>query len=133
MPDMEQEREPVVAPMSAVANALVALHKEQFGRGPTRARAHFAGPDTLVCILQDALLPAEQAMVQMGESRRVQESRMWFQVATSQRFIDVVEGILGRRVFSFASATDPDRAVVMEIFIFHPDGDGGRNGSGRVH
>ena len=77
--------------LSAVSTALVALHKEQFGRGPTRARSNFAGPDTLVCILHDALLPAERAMVEMGESQRVLESRTWFQVATAQRFIDTVE------------------------------------------
>jgi uncharacterized protein YbcI len=54
-------------PLVAVANAMIALHKEQFGRGPRKARADFAGPDTLVCVLHDALLPAERAMVDMGE------------------------------------------------------------------
>lgn len=132
MSGTEAEHEPVVAPLNAVSTALVALHKEQFGRGPTRARSHFAGPDVLVCILRDALLPAEQAMVDMGESQRVRESRMWFQVATSQRFIAVVEGIVKRSVFSFASATDPDRGVVMEIFVFEPEAVGGENGSGSV-
>jgi uncharacterized protein YbcI len=99
---------------------MVALHKEQFGRGPTRARSHFAGPDTLVCIMDDALLPAERAMVEMGEAQRVRESRMWFQVATSQRFIETVEELVARPVYSFASATDPERGVVMEVFVFEP-------------
>jgi uncharacterized protein YbcI len=133
MPDTEAGREPVIAPMNAVSNALVALHKEQFGRGPTRARSHFAGPDTLVCVLEDALLPAEQAMVEMGESQRVRESRMWFQVATSKRFIEVVEGIVQRSVFAFASASDPERAVVMEIFVFEPEAARDGNGSGSLH
>jgi uncharacterized protein YbcI len=133
MSGTEAGHETVVAPLNAVSTALVALHKEQFGRGPTRARSHFAGPDTLVCVLRDALLPAEQAMVDMGESQRVRESRMWFQVATAQRFITVVEGIVHRQVFSFASASDPDRGVVMEIFVFEPEAAGGENGSGSVH
>src|SRR3954454_540896 len=51
------------SPLSRVANAMVALHKEQFGRGPTRARATYAGDNTLVCTLEDALLPAERTMV----------------------------------------------------------------------
>ena len=106
--------------LSAVSTALVALHKEQFGRGPTRARSNFAGPDTLVCILHDALLPAERAMVEMGESQRVLESRTWFQVATAQRFIDTVEPIIDRTVVSFASATDPENGVVMEVFVLAP-------------
>jgi len=41
---------------AAISNAMVKLHKEQFGRGPTRARTHFAGPDALVCVLEDVLL-----------------------------------------------------------------------------
>ena len=42
--------------MAAVSRAMVALHKEQFGRGPTRARSHFAGQDALVCVLENVLL-----------------------------------------------------------------------------
>jgi uncharacterized protein YbcI len=45
---------------------MVTLHKTQFGRGATMARSGFAGPDTLVCVLQDVLLPAERKMVEMG-------------------------------------------------------------------
>ena len=61
--------------LAAISSTLVALHKEQFGRGPTRARSNFAGDDTLVCVLEDALLPAERVMVQMGDQQRVRESR----------------------------------------------------------
>src|SRR5215210_9139973 len=115
MSHIEEDTQRTAGPLNAVSRALVALHKEQFGRGPTGVRSHFAGPDALICIFQDALLPAERAMVEMGEAQRVRESRLWFQVATSQRFIDAVEEIVERKVFSFASATDPERGTVMEI------------------
>jgi uncharacterized protein YbcI len=103
-----------------VSNAMVALHKEQFGRGPTKAQSNFAGPDALLCVMDDALLPAERSMVKMGEQQRVRESRMFLQVATSERFIDAVEEITGRTVRGFASATDPDQGIVMENFVFEP-------------
>ena len=106
--------------LAAVSNALVALHKEQFGRGPTRARTNYAGQDTLVCVLEDALLPAERAMVEMGEAHRVQESRLFFQSATADRFIAAVEEIVHRQVRSFSSATDPLNGIVMEMYIFEP-------------
>ena len=106
----------------AVSNAMVALHKEQFGRGPTRARTDFAGPDGMLCVLEDALLPAERAMVAMGEQTRVRESRQFMQAATRHDFEVVVEAIVGRRVRSFTSATDPDAGTVFEIFIFEPEG-----------
>src|SRR5207248_3007784 len=57
--------------LAAVSSAMVHLHKEQFGRGPTRARTNWAGNDVLICVLEDALLPAEQAMVEMDEAARV--------------------------------------------------------------
>ena len=130
MPDVRPESQRALGPMSAVSKAMVALHKEQFGRGPTGARSHFAGPDALVCVMEDALLPAERAMVEMGEAQRVRESRMWFQVATSQRFIDAVEAIVARKVYAFSSATDPERGVVMEVFVFEPDAS--QDGSGAL-
>jgi uncharacterized protein YbcI len=114
--------------LSAVSNTLVALHKEQFGRGPGQARSEFAGPDTLVCVLHDALLPAERALVDMGEQQRVRESRMFLQVATADAFVGAIEEIVHRKVDAFTSATDPDKGVVFEIFTFlEPDpGNNGR-------
>jgi uncharacterized protein YbcI len=124
--DTQTQRQPGGWLLQDVSNAMVALHKEQFGRGPTRVVSHFAGADALLCVMDDALLPAERKMVDMGEQQRVRESRMFFQVATADQFIATVETITGRTVRAFASASDPDRGVVMENFIFEPDqrGDG---------
>jgi uncharacterized protein YbcI len=110
------------AVLQNVSNAMVALHKEQFGRGPTKAQSHFAGADAIICVLDDALLPAERTMVEMGEQQRVRESRMFLQVATADKFVETVETITGRKVRAFASATDPDQGVVMENFVLEPDG-----------
>jgi len=107
--------------LAQVSSAMVALHKEQFGRGPRRARSHFAGADILVCVLEDALLPAELTMVSMGDQQRVRESRMYLQVATADQFITAVEDIVGRKVHAFSSATDPDHNSVFEVFTFEPD------------
>jgi uncharacterized protein YbcI len=132
-----QQQQPGGSLLQDVSNAMVALHKEQFGRGPTKAQSHFAGADALICVMDDALLPAERAMVVMGEQQRVRDMRTVFQVATADRFIATVETITGRTVRAFASATDPDCGVVIENFIFEPqedraDGTGrGADGSGR--
>ena len=104
--------------MLAVSNALVALHKEQFGRGPTKARSNFAGPDSLVCVLEDALLPAELKLVALGQQTSVRETRGAFQVATAAEFIEAVEQIVHRKVRAFASAVDPDANVVFENYQF---------------
>jgi uncharacterized protein YbcI len=85
----------------------------------------------LVCTLEDALLPAERTMVEMGEQQRVRESRTFLQVATADQFISAVEEIVSRKVRAFASATDPDPGVVFEIFSFEPV-DGSADDDGRV-
>ena len=79
--DGQHNDERPVGVLVSVSNAMVRLHKEQFGRGPTKVRSNFAGRDTLVSVLENTLLPAELALVEMGQQDRVQESRLFFQTA----------------------------------------------------
>jgi uncharacterized protein YbcI len=126
MPDT-QEASGTFRALDAVSTAMVKLHKEQFGRGPKRARSNFAGPDTLVCVLEDVLLPAELKLVELGEHNRVRDARVAYQAATEAEFITAIEEIVSRKVRAFASAVDPDRNVVFECFTLEPrqqDGDG---------
>jgi uncharacterized protein YbcI len=116
--------EQATSPLTAISIAMVQLHKEQFGRGPRNARAHFAGPDTLVCVLEDVLLPAERKLVEMGEHQRVRETRIAYQVATAPDFVAAVEQILNRKVRAFSSGTDVVQDVVFETFLFERDGEG---------
>jgi uncharacterized protein YbcI len=104
-----------------VSNAMVGLFKEQFGRGPTKARAHWAGPDTIVCILRESFTPAEKKMVALGEHQRLRDVRLFFQAATEQQFRDVVGGIVDRPVESFMSAIDTHTDTAIEVFVFAPD------------
>ena len=117
MPVYEQQ---VGSPLAAVSDAMVRLHKEQFGRGPTRARTHFAGPDAMLCVLDDALLPAELKMIETGDGQRVRESRVAFQAATAADFIAAVEAIVHRKIRGFGSAVDTEANIVFETFIFEP-------------
>ena len=103
MPEVEPPR--TAAQLLKVSNAMVALHKEQFGRGPTKARSHFAGDDVLICVLEDVLLPAERKLVDMGNQDRVRDSRHSFQVATQPEFVTAVEQIVGRKVHSPVPST----------------------------
>jgi hypothetical protein len=100
------------------------LLAESVGRArrsdPTRARSHFAGPDVLVCVLEDVLLPAERKLVALGQQTSVRETRSAFQVATADEFIATVEQLVFRRVRAFASAVDRDTNTVFENFHFEP-------------
>ena len=83
-----------------------------------------------VCLLEDALLPAERKMVELGDAGRVRDSRMAFQAATETAFRTAVEEILGRKVHSFASGVDANTSMVFENFYLQPrNGDGPDSGA----
>lgn len=108
------------SPMLEISNSMVRLYKEAFGRGPTKARAQFAGPDTLVVILESSLTVAERNLVAMGEHQRLRESRLFFQYALEDQFRAIVEHALGRRTVAFVSGIDAARDVAIEVFTLEP-------------
>ena len=106
-----------------VSNAMVRLYKEIFGRGPMHARTDWAGPNTLVAVLEDTLTTAERNMVAMGEHHRLRDTRMFFQYATVREFCEPVEQITGRKVRSFVSGIDTETdGLSIETFVLHPAG-----------
>src|SRR4051812_41497686 len=104
----------------AITNEMVRLYKEQFGRGPTKARTSFAGPDTVVATLQDSLTRAERNLVALGEHQRLRDARMFFQYASEEHFREAVERLTGRKVWAFVSGIDTERDVSSEIFYLEP-------------
>jgi uncharacterized protein YbcI len=106
-----------------ISNEMVRLYKEQFGRGPTKARTNWAGPDVLVTVLEDTLTPAERNLVRLGEHQRLRDLRMFFQYATVTEFCGPVERITGRKVRAFHSSIDTlADGMAIETFVLHPEG-----------
>lgn len=119
--DAEAPAERVAGPLLAsISNEMVRLYKHQFGRGPTKVRSHFAGPDVLVCLLEETFTPAERNLVAMGEQHRLRDTRMFFQYATETEFRRIVEELTERRVLSFISGVDVERDVAAEVFVLEP-------------
>jgi uncharacterized protein YbcI len=94
--------------------------EQLFGRGPTRARTYFAGPDMIVCSLEKTFTPAERTMAEMGEHQRLRETRLFFQHAREDDFRETVQRITGRRVRGFLSATDTQEDISCEVFYLEP-------------
>jgi uncharacterized protein YbcI len=119
----EPERQSFSVQME-VSNAMVRLYKEQFGRGPTKSRTSYAGPDLLVCSLEDSLTPAEKNLRDMGEHQRLRDVRMFFQYASETKFRETVEQITGRKVVAFISGHDVEQDIAAELFYLQPQEDG---------
>jgi uncharacterized protein YbcI len=103
-----------------ISREMVRLYKEQFGRGPTKARTEFAGPDIIVCTLEDSFTPAERRLAEMGEHQRLRDTRLYFQHATKQQFIETIERIVNRKVRAFNSSIDTSTDVSVEVFHLEP-------------
>lgn len=103
-----------------VSREMVRLYKEQFGRGPTKAKTAFAGSDCLVCTLEDSLTPAERNLVEMGEHQRMRDVRLFFQHATEEKFVEAIERLSGRKVRGFVSGMDVKHDLAAEIFYLEP-------------
>src|SRR5688572_11440430 len=93
---MTERRDEGVSLLQDVSNEMVRIYKEQFGRGPTRVRSDWAGADALLCTLQDSMTPAERNLVLLGEHQRLRDTRMFFQYASEDEFVGVVERLTGR-------------------------------------
>jgi uncharacterized protein YbcI len=111
-----QASAPEISKLAELSREMVRVYKEQFGRGPTKARSDFAGPDILICTLEETLTPAEKRLAEMGEHQRLRDLRLYFQHATERQFFEVVERVLDRKVRAFISGMDTGKDVAAEIF-----------------
>lgn len=113
--DPEQDALP-----ARISRAMVRLYKNQFGRGPTKARTHIHG-DLVICTLEDSRTPVERRLAEMGEHQRLRDIRMFFQHATEDQFKAVIEAETGRKVRAFVSGMDTTEDISAEVFYLEPE------------
>ncbi|MDX6678538.1 MAG: hypothetical protein QOE31_2590 [Solirubrobacteraceae bacterium] len=108
--------------LSAISNEMVKVYKDQFGRGPTKTRTNWAGPDVVIVTLEDTFTPAERSLRKLGEHERLRGLRMLFQYAEVERFCLPIERLTGRKVKAFISGIDTETDLACEMFVLHPPG-----------
>src|ERR1700719_4696893 len=75
--------------LTAISDGLVALLKEFYGRGPTRAKSYFED-DLVVCVLRGGFTRVEQTLLEGGRGSAVIHQRMEFQELMRKRFEAVI-------------------------------------------
>ncbi len=108
--------------LSAISNEMVRIYKDQFGRGPTKTRTQWAGPDIIIVTLEQTFTPAERKLCEMGEHARLRELRLLFQYAETVTFCEPIERLTGRTVRAFVSGLDTHSDLASEMFLLHPSG-----------
>ncbi|HEV8460924.1 MAG TPA: DUF2294 domain-containing protein [Gaiellaceae bacterium] len=104
----------------AISNAITKLQRENYGRGPENVRT-VVGYDHIICFLENTFMPVERTLIEAGETAAVRETRLAFQRAMRTRFVDIVEGISGRKVRAFLSQVSLNPDIAVEVFVLERD------------
>jgi uncharacterized protein YbcI len=112
--------EPSGSMRAKLANAMVGLKKEYYGRGPTAAKAWLLDEYILVA-MEGGLTRNEETLLAAGQEDLVRTYRLAFQEAMTATAVSTVEEITGRRVAAYHSQIvfEPTRA--FEIFVLEPE------------
>lgn len=105
--------------LTAISEGMVALLKEFYGRGPTRAKSYYQD-DLVVCVLRGGFSRVEQTLLDGGRGAAVITQRMAFQELMRDRFTQVVEDATGRTVIGFMSGNQQHPDLMCEVFVLGP-------------
>jgi uncharacterized protein YbcI len=105
--------------LAAISEGMVALLKEFYGQGPTRAKSYYED-DLVVCVLRGGFSRVEQTLLDGGRGNAVIQQRMEFQEVMRSRFAQVIEEATGRPVIGFMSGNQQEPDLMSEVFILGP-------------
>jgi uncharacterized protein YbcI len=107
---------------SAVANAMVGMKKQYYGRGPTAAKAWVLDNYVFVA-LEGGLTRNEETLIAAGKADLVRSYRLAFQETMSEVAMGAVAEITGRRVLTYHSQIVFGPTRTFEIFVLEPQSD----------
>jgi uncharacterized protein YbcI len=102
--------------LAAVANEIVRLKAQYYGKGPTEAKAYL-NDETLVVALKGGLTTVERTLLEAGDDGLVRQVRLRFQEVMEQNFIDAVQRLTGQRVLTYMSQIVFDPDYCFEFFV----------------
>jgi uncharacterized protein YbcI len=106
-------------PRAAVSNAMVALKKRFYGKGPERARTYL-NDDYIFCAMEGGLTRNEETLVEAGEEEAVRQYRLLFQRTMTKTTTEAIEAITGRAVVGYHSQITFRPTRTFEIFVLEP-------------
>ena len=106
---------------AALANAMVGMKKEHYGRGPTGAKAWILD-DYVFIALEGGLTRNEETLLEAGQEALVREYRLAFQEAMTEVATSAVAEIVGREVLTYHSQIVFGPTRTFEIFVLAPEG-----------
>lgn len=104
---------------TALANAMVGMKKQFYGRGPTAAKAWILD-DYVFVAMEGGLTRNEETLLADGKEDLVRSYRLSFQETVTESVTTAVEELLGRRVLTYHSQIVFYPPRTFEIFVLEP-------------
>src|SRR5687768_8696191 len=86
--------------LANISRRIVVLHKEFYGKGPTKARTYHQD-DVVLVLLRGGFTRVEETLISDGRAEAVKRQRDAFQDVMYEHFAAVIEQELGRKVSAF--------------------------------
>jgi uncharacterized protein YbcI len=104
---------------TALANAMVGMKKQFYGRGPTAAKAWLLD-DYVFVVLEGGLTRNEETLLADGKQDLVRSYRLSFQETVGPTTMAAVAELVGRKVMSYHSQIVFNPPRTFEIFVLEP-------------
>jgi uncharacterized protein YbcI len=110
-----------------ISRRIVQLHKEYYGRGPTKAKT-YVHDDLVVVLMRGGFTRVEETLLEGGRGNAVIQQRMEFQEVMMARFKEVIAEETGRKVVAMMSGSHQQPDLLGEVFVLEdtdllaPDG-----------
>jgi uncharacterized protein YbcI len=115
----QMPHEPGGSVRAALANAMVGLKKQHYGRGPTAAKAWLLD-DYVFVAMEGGLTRNEETLLADGKEDVVRSYRLSFQETVGDVTTAAVEEITGRQVLTYHSQIVFGPTRSFEIFVLGP-------------
>jgi uncharacterized protein YbcI len=109
--------------LAAISTGLVQLHREFYGKGPTKAKTYMVN-DTVICMLKGGFTTVERTLIDDGKPDEVHNIRRSFQRTMQQQFTGIVQEATGRSVIAYMSQVHTNPDIAAELFVLEPGADG---------
>jgi uncharacterized protein YbcI len=114
--------EPGGSTRAALANAMVGMKKQFYGRGPTAAKAWILD-DYVFVAMEGGLTRNEETLLADGKEDLVRSYRLSFQETVGPKVMEAVAGLVGRPVLTYHSQIVFHPPRTFEIFVLEPQSD----------
>ena len=99
-----------------LANAMVGLKKEFYGKGPVASKAYI-NDNYVFVVLEGGLTRNEETLLESGKEGLVRSYRLEFQESMTATTTEAVERLTGRKVIGYHSQITFEPTRSFEIFV----------------